>query len=135
MIFHKSAIAVFLGVGVAGVHGFAPQQQRHVPSSSSLYSTTAASPSSDASTVEVEKGAGQSTVIDTLTTDLISKLRFRQVQEELERRELDTSGTLTDMKQRLRHVAVDGTTTTNGTAQQKSQTTVVDENALNSVRV
>ena len=127
MRFHKSAIAVFLAVGVGGVHGFAPRQQRQVPSSSSssLYSTTAASPSSDASAVE--EGAGPSTMIDTLTIDLISNLRFRQVQKELELRELDTSGTLTDMKQRLRHVAVDGTTTTtNGAAEQESETMDVD---------
>jgi len=129
MRFHKSAIAVFVAVGVGGVHGFAPQQQRQVPSSS-LFSTAAASPSSDASAVE--EGAGLSTMTDTLTTDLISKLRFRQVQKELELRELDTSGTLTDMKQRLRHAAVDGTTTTNGAVQQESETMAIDENALDS---
>ena len=44
-----------------------------------------------------------------LTHDIISKLRFREVQRELERRELDTSGTFTDMRQRLRLLVPDKT--------------------------
>jgi len=42
---------------------------------------------------------------DHLTDDIVSKLRFREVQQELERRDLDTSGTFTSMRKRLRQVA------------------------------
>ena len=43
-----------------------------------------------------------------LTKDLVSKLRFREVQKELELRDLDTSGTFTSMRTRLRQLATDG---------------------------
>ena len=133
MRFHGSAIAVFLAVGVGGANAFAPQIQQLQGPSSHLFSVTAASPS-DTSAVE-ESGQSSSAAMDALTTDIISKLRFRQVQKELELRELDTSGTLTDMKQRLRHIAIDGTTTTttNGDVTQQ-ETLIIDEDALNSVR-
>lgn len=48
-----------------------------------------------------------STALKALTVDLVSKLRFREVQKELERRELDTSGTFTDMRTRLKQLATD----------------------------
>eukprot|EP00538_Stauroneis_constricta_P006388 CAMPEP_0119572880 /NCGR_PEP_ID=MMETSP1352-20130426/44845_1 /TAXON_ID=265584 /ORGANISM="Stauroneis constricta, Strain CCMP1120" /LENGTH=722 /DNA_ID=CAMNT_0007622567 /DNA_START=279 /DNA_END=2447 /DNA_ORIENTATION=+ len=55
----------------------------------------------------------QSTVDETTTETLpnISKLQFREVKRELERYELDTHGTLTQMKDRLRNQI--STTTTN----------------------
>lgn len=64
--------------------------------------------------------------VESLSTDLISKLRFREVRRELERRSLDNTGTLTAMKDRLREAALDtksirteeleGTKTSNGEA-------------------
>lgn len=48
-----------------------------------------------------------STELKGLTKDLISKLRFREVKSELERRDLGTTGTFTDMKTRLKEIAVD----------------------------
>ena len=77
-----------------------------------------------------------------MTVDIISKLRFREVQRELERRELDTSGTFTSMRERLRHAAMaettTTTTTTNGDHHQAEQNAennvrVIDEDSLNSV--
>ncbi len=72
------------------------------------------------------------TGMTTLTRDLVSKLRFREAKEELERRELDASGTLTDMRSRLRELAVDGETDQNSSA--NANVRVVDAEALNNVR-
>jgi len=69
------------------------------------------------------------TGMTTLTRDLVSKLRFREAKEELERRELDASGTLTDMRSRLRELAVDGETDQNSSA--NANVRVVDAEALN----
>lgn len=49
--------------------------------------------------------ADAATELENLTRDIVSKLRFREVLRELERREMDTSGTFTDMRQRLLHAA------------------------------
>lgn len=54
----------------------------------------------------VDENVGMDTNMESLTNDLISKLRFREVQKELERRALDTKGTLSNMKDRLRESAV-----------------------------
>ena len=69
------------------------------------------------------------TGVTTLTRDLVSKLRFREAKKELEQRELDAGGTLTDMRSRLRELAVDGET-----YQNNANVRVVDSEALNNVR-
>lgn len=51
---------------------------------------------------------GDKTELDALTADIVSKLRFREVQRELERREIDTTGTFTTMRTRLMELATDG---------------------------
>lgn len=45
-------------------------------------------------------------VAESLTEDVISKLQFREAQERLETMELDTSGTLSAMRERLRIATV-----------------------------
>ena len=73
--------------------------------------------------------------MESLTNDLISKLRFREVQKELERRALDTGGTLSTMKNRLREAAMVGMNVpmpmdgSDGHA-----TAVIDVDALDEVR-
>ena len=61
--------------------------------------------------VAVETGVEMN--MESLSNELISKLRFRAVRQELERRALDTSGTLSAMKNRLREAAL-GLKSTNG---------------------
>ncbi len=68
--------------------------------------------------------------MDSLTSDLISKLRFREVQRELERRALDASGTLSTMKNRLREATMDNkdpSATKNGDASRMIDADVMEE--------
>lgn len=68
--------------------------------------------------------------IEALTNDIISKLRFREVQKELEMREMDSSGTLSAMRSRLREVTLSTTVSPKNGA----ETLNIDEDALNEVR-
>ena len=81
----------------------------------------------------VEETVGQetSTARETLTNDIISKLRFREAQKELETRDLDASGTLTAMRNRLRQATIyNGDKTSHATGVEIS---VIDEHTLNKV--
>ena len=69
------------------------------------------------------------TKLKTLTIDIISKLRFREAVKELELRELDATGTLTDMRTRLREL-VPGDETGNA----GDDVRVIEEESLNNVR-
>jgi len=69
-----------------------------------------------------------------LTKDLVSKLRFREVQRELELRDLDTSGTFTSMRTRLRQLATDGSEEENEQSKDSGkEIRVIGEDALNNV--
>jgi hypothetical protein len=68
-----------------------------------------------------------------LTKDLVSKLRFREVQRELELRDLDTSGTFTSMRTRLRQLATDGSEEEEQNKGQGKEIRVIGEDALNNV--
>lgn len=81
--------------------------------------------SSEVETVEAKENG--SAELKTLTTDLISKLRFREAVKELELREIDATGTLTDMRTRLREVVSGGETETQAAGDVK----VIDEESLN----
>ena len=75
--------------------------------------------------------SSHSAELKALTTDIVSKLRFREVQKELELRELDTSGTFTDMRTRLKELATDdGNTKIN---EIEEDVRVIGEDALNTV--
>lgn len=85
--------------------------------------------SSEVETVETtETGSAE---LKTLTTDIISKLRFREAVKELELRELDATGTLTDMRTRLRELVSDDET---GNTKTGDDVRVIEEESLNSVR-
>lgn len=58
------------------------------------------------SAVAAEDAVQANSKMESLTNDLIGKLRFREVKEELERRALNTSGTLSVMKNRLREATM-----------------------------
>eukprot|EP00980_Cylindrotheca_fusiformis_P007363 scaffold1525_cov142-Cylindrotheca_fusiformis.AAC.163 len=62
-----------------------------------------------------------------LTVDAISKLHFREAQRELERLELDTSGTLSAMRNRLR----DATQRNSDNAKESGEVRHIDEEKLN----
>lgn len=92
---------------------------RFQPSTFAILSFLAASGSSEAfsSSFRNERGGRsaiystmaepmQTSPADTLTSDIISKLHFREAQRELERMQLDTSGTLTAMRNRLRDASL-----------------------------
>lgn len=67
-----------------------------------------------------------------LTEDIVSKLRFREVQRELEIRDLDTSGTFTCMRNRLREVASNDFVGENSnTSEDQTSTRVIGEDAVN----
>lgn len=62
-----------------------------------------------------------------LTRDIISKLRFREAQKELENLQLDTSGTLSAMRNRLRHATLEQRSEPEDTEEFR----VIDEEKLN----
>ena len=64
-----------------------------------------------------------------MTVDIISKLRFREAVKELELRELDATGTLTDMRTRLRELVTGDETGNAG-----DDVRVIEEESLNNVR-
>jgi hypothetical protein len=135
MRFPSTAIAFFLALSLESSSGFVPVTQNRPLSSSSshLYSGTDAGVSTaDIATIEASSNDDRASMMATLTSDIISKLRFRQVQKELELRQLETSGTFTDMKKRLMHIAADAGTDKSGTSQ--DDVLVIDEDAINSVR-
>jgi len=59
-------------------------------------------PEVEAETDSLAASQNESTKLTTLTLDIVSKLRFREAQQELERRDLDASGTLSEMRSRLK---------------------------------
>lgn len=76
--------------------------------STEVEEVSASNPSSDTTTTEaaaISEETNTKVKLESLTRDIVSKLRFRELQRELERRQMDASGTYTDMKQRLLHVA------------------------------
>jgi hypothetical protein len=70
-------------------------------------------------------------IVDTksLTNDVISNLRYREAQRELEHLDLDSSGTLSSMKSRLRE-AVGSHYPVSSDLEEK---TTIDDNALDKV--
>jgi len=81
----------------------------------------------ETATLSSEKESNQ---LKALTTDIVSKLRFREVQKELELRELDTSGTFTEMRTRLKRLATDEPEV--DTTKSDALVRVIGEEALNS---
>ncbi len=83
--------------------------------------------SSEVETVEsAEPGSAK---LKTLTIDIISKLRFREAVKELELRELNATGTLTDMRTRLRELVTDDETGNS----KAGDVRVIEEESLNNV--
>lgn len=70
-------------------------------------------------------------VTESLTNDIISKLQFREAQEKLESLKLDTSGTLSEMRDRLRSLAGHKSVHSTSAA---GKVNGVDEDKLNKVR-
>jgi hypothetical protein len=78
---------------------FVPAKQLQVRLSMGVSSTVQSS-----GAIEADTTSAQDDGIN-LTRDMIKKLRFREIQHELQRRELDASGTLSAMRDRLRQVS------------------------------
>mmetsp|Transcript_23096 Transcript_23096/g.54537 ORF Transcript_23096/g.54537 Transcript_23096/m.54537 type:complete len:739 (+) Transcript_23096:182-2398(+) len=57
---------------------------------------------------EVEETTEPSVELEHLTADIVSKLRFREVERELVRRDVEPSGTFTSMKTKLMELTIDG---------------------------
>jgi hypothetical protein len=96
MKFQASVVASILALSLGASHAFAPPNQNG-RTSLSVVKSMAVEDKATSTTTE--------TAFDSLTVDLISKLRFRDAQRELEQRDLDTTGTLSAMRDRLRQVA------------------------------
>ena len=82
--------------------------------------------------VESAKTAGDDSELEALTADIVSKLRFREVQRELERREVDTTGTFTTMRTRLMELADDANNGEQNT-EGSHDVHVISNDALNTV--
>jgi hypothetical protein len=98
MRLHSSVVASALLASVASTAAFVPLKQS-VRAFSSVKSTA----------VEETKSFKSTAVEETksLTYELISKLRYRELQQELLERDMDASGTLSSMRVRLREVSCD----------------------------
>ena len=71
---------------------------------------------------------------DSLTNDIISKLQFREAQRELERLQLDATGTLSAMRSRLREATSQRSQTeVNGVNGTNGEVRVINEEKLNEV--
>ena len=81
--------------------------------------------------VVVETGVEMN--VESLTNELISKLRFRAVRRELERRALDTGGTFSAMKNRLREAVLGLKPTSNSIGDEES-TLKISRDVLDEVR-
>jgi hypothetical protein len=121
MKYQASVVASILALSLGASHAFAPPNQNGRPSLSVMKSM-AVDDKATSTTTE--------TPFDSLTLDLISKLRFREAQRQLEQRDLDATGTLSAMRDRLRQVA-DGKDSAMQTAQ--DSTPVIDEETMNKV--
>jgi hypothetical protein len=69
--------------------------------------------------------------VKALTMDIVKKMRFREVQKELERKELDTGGTFKDMRSRLKELVTDVETEESNETGEAVR--VIEEDALNKV--
>lgn len=79
----------------------------------------------------VAEVASTDSATGSLTNDIISKLQFREAQKELERLQLDATGTLSAMRSRLREATSQSSETeVNGT---NGEVRVIDEEKLNEV--
>ena len=128
MKFSPVAVAACLALFIAPSEGFMTTRVQNAANPVSLQSTAEA--------VETETAAAPKAGIENLTVDIASKLRFREVQRELEARQLDTSGTFTSMRQRLLNVAAQegGVNGTNG-EKKATNVRVVDSESINSVSI
>ena len=124
MKFQSSVVAIAFASWAAQSAAFQPLGVScHKTRGEQLTTTRVAAPEVEAET---------KTDMSTLTLDIISKLRFREAKEELERRALDPSGTLTDMRSRLRElVPVEGI---DQSSEADGGVRVIDEEVLNNVR-
>jgi hypothetical protein len=87
---------------VSDTTAFVPAKQLQLRLSMMGVSSTVQS--SDATEADTISSSAQDEGIN-LTREMIKKLRFREIQHELQRRELDASGTLSAMRDRLRQVS------------------------------
>jgi hypothetical protein len=109
MRLHASVLASALLVSVASTAAFVPLKQS-VRTFSSIESTA---------TEETKS----------LTYNLISKLRYRELQRELLERDLDPSGTLSSMRYRLREVTCDDS------SKDSDENCIIDEEKLAAVSI
>jgi hypothetical protein len=117
MKYRASSVASFLLSVSASAYAFVPCRLQPWPSPAVLSSAAV-----------VQEGFADAKV-ESLTNDLISKLRFRAVRRELEQRALDTSGTFSAMKDRLRE-AVLGTKMTGTPIENLERARAINGDAL-----
>lgn len=123
MKYNTSVVATFLlAVSIPSTNAFLPLKQNGQSHVTFVRSTV----------VDKTTQTDVESKMDSLTYDLISKLRFREVQRELERRALDATGTLTAMKIRLREAAMGTTVSATPESSQKSR--VIDTDTIDEVR-
>jgi hypothetical protein len=113
----STASAITTSTTTKNYHGIVARSTKmdeEVVSSSAEGTTTATSTTTNNT---------RSTQLESLTKDIVSKLRFRELQKELEKRQMDASGTYTDMRQRLLYVAATSSSSTATTAGTGTTTT------------
>jgi hypothetical protein len=119
MKFHSSVLAILsISASLEASDAFSTSKaQNGRNAQSALLSTmTEAAPASE-------------TKIESLTHDVISKLQFREAQKELESQQLDASGTLSEMRNRLREAALIRSVGSKDAGEVK----VIDQERLNEV--
>jgi hypothetical protein len=141
MKFHPASVAAFVALFVNSSDAFCPNTASSCGKFQVKMSTAEVEQEIAAKSAATTEGAPSASHtypgVEKLTVDIVKKLRFRQVQRELELRKLDTTGTFTDMRQRLQNLAT--VETTNGEHHHHAEQTkkedvrVIDEDTLNAV--
>lgn len=133
MRFNSRAIAVVLAILVDPCLAFNPNGVSFQGQKVIRRSTTAARMSTEVDGDLETSEKNSNAELDALTDDIVSKFRFREVKRELELRDLDTSGTFTSMRKRLRLVATEDSEEQGENKSGKEDVRVIGESALNNV--
>lgn len=80
------------------------------------------------------RSTAEAPAIESLTNDIISKLQFREAQGRLEQLQLDTSGTLSAMRARLRSVTGNEGVYSTPVGDEEVPVSVTEQEKLNEVR-
>jgi hypothetical protein len=134
MKFENSVVAIALASLIAPSSAFQPNgiSFRAAQGQRQQTKRMVTAPEVEEETATAGSSEHESSGVKSLTMDIVKKMRFREVQKELERKELDTAGTFTDMRSRLKELVIDDVGTSESSGINEAER-VIEEDALNKV--